>query len=71
MLVEPLSIAHERGVEAEIAAALNCTWEAGELPDIADYRTRFVSTEQSVPTVEVTIPELSVFDELLSPKVTS
>ncbi len=69
VLVELLSIAHERGVEAEIAAALSCTRQAGELPDITEYRTRFVCAEQSVPTVKVTIPEMSVFDELLNGEV--
>jgi len=68
-LVQLLSIAHERGVEAEIAAALSCTLEARELPDIAEYRERFTAVEQAAPQVVVTLPELSVFDELLVAEV--
>lgn len=69
VLVELLSIAHERGVEAEIAAALSCTLEARELPDIAEYRERFVPADQPLPQVIVTLPELSVFDALLDREV--
>lgn len=69
VLVELLSIAHERGVEAEIAAALSCTLEAGEMPDIAQFRQRFVPTEQPLPTVKVTLPELSEFDTLIVAEV--
>ncbi len=66
VLVELLSIAHERGVEAEIAAALSCTLEAGELPDIREYRQRFVPCLQPLPEVEITLPELSEFDTLIN-----
>lgn len=69
VLVELLSIAHERGVEAEIAAALRCTLEARELPDIAEYRQRFMPAAPSLPQVAVTLPELSVFDALLDAQV--
>ncbi len=48
-LVELLSIAHERGVEAEGAAALSCTLEACELPDIAAYRERLSAVDQAPP----------------------
>ena len=63
-LVELLCMAHERGLEAEIAAALSCTLEAHELPDLDEYRQRFVSVEQPLPQVVVRLPELSVFDAL-------
>ena len=63
-LVELLSMAHERGLEAEIAAALSCTLQAHELPNISEYRQRFVSAEQPLPQIVVTLPELSLFDAL-------
>jgi len=64
-LVELLSIAHERAVEAEIAAALTCTLEAGELPDIEQLRTRFLPSDTPLPEVRVELPALADFDALL------
>lgn len=69
VLVELLSIAHECGVEAEIAAALSTTLAARELPDIAQYRQRFMAAEHALPHVSVTLPPLSVFDALLDAQV--
>jgi hypothetical protein len=71
VLVELLSIAHERGAEAEIAAALSTTLAARELPDIAQYRQRFMPVEHALPQVIVTLPPLCAFDALLDAQVAS
>jgi len=49
VLVELLSMAHERGIEAEIAAALSCTLQAGELPDIGKRQQIRVSGVSTFP----------------------
>lgn len=69
VLVELLSMAHERGIEAEIAAALNCTMQAGELPDIAQLRQHFTPVKQTVTEVKIILPELSEFDALINNEV--
>ena len=71
VLVELLSMAHERGIEAEIAAALSCYLEARTLPDINELRERFVDVERAGPEVVVILPDLSVFDVLCAPQVAS
>lgn len=71
VLVELLSLAHERGVEAEIAAALTCHLETRTLPDVKELRERFVNVERAGPDVVVTLPDLSVFDVLCAPQVAS
>ncbi len=71
VLVELLSMAHERGIEAEIAAALTCHLETRTLPDVGELRARFVHVERTGPDVIVKLPELSVFDVLCSAQVTS
>ena len=65
-LVELLSLAHERAVEAELAAALDATLEAGELPDVAELRARFVPSEVRLPEVHVALPTVASFDALLT-----
>ena len=67
--VELLSIAHERGVEAELAAALACLIEAGELPDVDELRRRFVPPEPAAPKVTVEMPSMASFDALLGAEV--
>lgn len=71
VLVELLSMAHERGIEAEIAAALSCHQETRTLPDIGELRERFVDVERAAPDITVELPDLSVFDVLCTPAVAS
>ena len=64
-MVELLSLAHERAVEAKLAAAISVILEAGELPEAAELRARFVPTKPSLPDVVVELPKRAGFDALL------
>ena len=64
--VELLWLAHERGVEAELAAALECIVEAGELPEITELQARFAPADTTLPQVNVELPALDGFDVLLT-----
>jgi hypothetical protein len=48
-VVELLSLAHERGCEAELAAALSASLEAGEAPNLNALRSRFAPDPQRLP----------------------
>jgi len=65
-MVKLLFLAHDRGVEAELAAALQCTLDAHELPDVAELTARFATTDTALPTVNVELPDLDTFDVLLT-----
>jgi len=65
-MVKLLALAHERGVEAELAAALQCTLDAGELPEVAELSARFAATHTSLPTVRVELPGPDTFNVLLT-----
>ena len=64
-MVGLLALAHDQGVEAELALALNATLESGELPDLASLRKRFTPFAASAPLVIVNIPSLRLYDGLL------
>ncbi len=64
VLVELLSMAHERCAEAEIAAALTCHLETHTLPDVSELRARFATAQQTLPKVKVELPALSSFNGL-------
>ena len=59
-----LSLAHERGCEAELAEALDADLEAGRLPDLPTLRKRFQRTRAPVTDVVVDLVPLSVYNEL-------
>jgi transposase InsO family protein len=59
-----LSLAHERGCEAELAEALDADLEAGRLPDLPALRERFQRTGAPVTDVVVDLVPLSVYNEL-------
>jgi len=63
IMVEVLALAHERACEAELAEAIAAALEAGELPELATLRQRFVPT-LGFPEVSVTLGALSAYDEL-------
>ena len=65
-MVGLLALAHDRGVEADLAAALDTELDAGRLPDLADMVRRFTPTETAAPDVLVTIPPATVYDSLLT-----
>jgi hypothetical protein len=65
-MVGLLALAHDRGVEAEIATELDALLDAGELPDLASIQARFMPPATSVPAVRIDLPRASTYDPLLS-----
>ena len=63
IMVEVLALAHERACEAELAETIAAALDAGELPELATLRRRFVPTVD-FPEVSVTLAPLSAYDEL-------
>jgi len=64
-VVELLSLAHDRGCEAELAAALSESLEAGEAPNVKALAARFAPDPQRLPQVCVQLTPLSVYEDLL------
>lgn len=65
-MVELLSLAHERGCEAELADVLAADLDARRLPDLTQLRARFSPDPASLPVVSVQLPSLAVYDTLLT-----
>jgi hypothetical protein len=63
-MVGLLSLAHERGCEADLADLLEADLQAGRLPDLQVLRERFQSAAVSIADVAVDLVPLSVYDEL-------
>lgn len=63
--VELLSLAHDRGCEAELAAALSESLEAGEAPNLNALAARFAPDPQRLPEVCVQLAPLSAYEALL------
>ena len=63
--VELLAMAHERCCEAEIADILDADLEQKTVPDIAALRDLFAPDPGSLPTVEVHLTPLSVYEGLM------
>jgi len=66
IMVELLSLAHERACEAELADVLAADLEARRLPDLTQLRTRFSPDPASLPSVSVELPSLSIYNHLLT-----
>jgi hypothetical protein len=64
-MVELLTLAHERGCEAQLATCLNDYLAARRLPDIAVLRRRFTPDPQRLPQVTVRLGSLSAYEALL------
>ncbi len=64
-VVELLALAHARGCEADLAAALTEQLDAGGVPDLAPLRARFAPTATRLPSVAVTLPSIASYDRLL------
>jgi transposase InsO family protein len=62
--VEILALAHDRVCEAELAGVLEGLLAAGQLPDIAELRRRFVPDAAALPGVTVTQPSLVAYEEI-------
>ena len=66
ILVELLSLAHDRACEAELAVALQASLDAGEVPDMAALRVRFSPDPAQVPQIRVVLGSLRDYDVLAS-----
>jgi hypothetical protein len=64
LTVELLSLAHDRGCEAELSELIDAELDAGRLPDLAFLRERFAPNLASVPEIKVALVALSSYDEL-------
>jgi hypothetical protein len=65
-MVGLLALAHDRGVEADLATAIDLGLEAGELPDLAALRHRFTPVATAAPEVSVILPSLAAYDRLIT-----
>ena len=66
LMVEILSLAHDRSCEAELAAVLTVELDAARLPDMAALRARFAPDPAALPGVVVRLAPLSDYEILLS-----
>ncbi|MGF6547636.1 hypothetical protein QFZ96_002707 [Paraburkholderia youngii] len=64
-MVGLLELAGLHGVEAVLAEQLDAMLEAGELPDLKALREQYAPREAQCPDVEVQMPPVAVYDELL------
>jgi transposase InsO family protein len=64
LMVELLSIAHERGCEAQLAGLLTEDLAADQLPDLKVLRERFAPDLASLPEVSVHLTPLTVYEAL-------
>ena len=65
-MVGLLALAHDRGVEADLAAAIDAGLDAGELPDLATMLRRFTPKATAAPEVLVILPPLAAYDRLIA-----
>ena len=65
-MVGLLALAHDLGVEADLAAALDAILDDGGLPDLASLRTRFTPKPPPAPQVHIEMPRASAYDPLLA-----
>jgi hypothetical protein len=65
-MVGLLALAHDRGCEAELAAALAELLQGGSLPDLAALRRQFApAVGIIVPDIVVALPPIGSYDALL------
>ena len=64
LVVGALALAHERGCEADLAAAIDAQLDAGVMPDLAELRARFAPRSGTLPEVTVALAPLSAYDAL-------
>ena len=65
-MVGLLALAHDRGVEADLAVAIDAGLDAGELPDLAAMLRRFTPVATAAPEVLVILPPLAAYDRLIA-----
>jgi hypothetical protein len=66
MAVDLLALAHDRGCEAELAEQIEEDLRQNRLPDMAVLRALFAPSDKALPQVEVTMADLSSYDQLVS-----
>ena len=64
-MVELLALAHDRGCEADLAAALVEQLADGGVPDLVPLPARFAPTATRLPAVAVNLPSIASYDALL------
>lgn len=64
LVVGALALAHERGCEADLAAAIDAQLDAGAVPDLAELGARFRPNPEALPHVTVALTPLSAYDAL-------
>lgn len=65
LMVDILSLAHERSCEAELASVLSECLAANQAPDIDTLRARFAPDPANLPHVLITLTPLSAYEALL------
>lgn len=69
LVVGALALAHERGCEADLAAAIDAQLDAGAVPDLAELSARFAPDPQALPHVTIAWTPLSAYDVLTAAPV--
>jgi hypothetical protein len=69
LVVGALALAHERGCEADLAAAIDAQLDAGAVPDLAELSACFAPDPQALPHVTVALTPLSAYDALTAAPV--
>jgi Mu transposase-like protein len=69
LVVGALALAHERGCEADLAAAIDAQLDAGAVPDLAELSARFASASEALPHVTIALTPLSAYDALTAAPV--
>jgi hypothetical protein len=66
LMVGLLWLAHDQACEADLAAALAASLDAGEMPVLKDLRTRFQRSADEPEDVPVQMPAVAAYDALLA-----
>jgi hypothetical protein len=65
VVVDLLTLAHDRGCEAELATQIEEDLRQKRLPDITALTSLFAPSRGSLPGIEVLLVDLSAYDQLL------
>jgi len=65
LMVGLLDLADQANVVVELASALSALHERGDLPEIESLRERFAPRPALMPTVQVMLPAIAVYDVLI------
>ena len=69
LMVDLLSLAHDRACEADHAAVLLTDLGAGRLPDLARLRERFAPDPATLPEIAVHLIPLSAYEALMDSSI--